>query len=155
MLTPPTREPWQTSPVHADGARPTSRAEVNELVAIALRPLLGQVDRTDEGDVVLTHLDGYIWVRASAHMLLIRLCCTLDHHQGDLDEAARIALRLNDTVHGAKFKVFDDESFLVMIDMIATPFVPEHLRDHVQHLFALIANWEDEVLPEARRQETP
>ncbi|QBF46252.1 hypothetical protein [Janibacter limosus] len=43
-----------------------------------------------------------------------------------------------------------------MIDMLATPFVPEHLREHVHLLFQLIADWDDEILPEARdRQETP
>lgn len=74
----------------------------------------------------------------------------------DLDGAARIALRLNDTEHGVKFKVLEDKGLLLMIDLLATPFVPEHLREHVHHLFQIVANWEDEVLPEARdRQETP
>ncbi len=59
-------------------------------------------------------------------------------------------------MHGVKFKVLDDTDFLLMIDMLAIPFVPEHLREHIHHLFQLIADWDDEVLPEARdRQETP
>ena len=154
-LTPQPVEPWQCSSVHADGARPTCKAEINDLVRIALRPMLGDVGRTDEGDACIDYLDTFVWVRSSARLPLIRICCTLAHQTPDLDEAARIALRLNDTVHGVKFKVLD-EDFLLMIDMLAIPFVPEHLREHIHHLFQLIADWEDEVLPEARdRQETP
>lgn len=155
-LTPSPVEPWQASPVHADCARPTCKAEIDDLVRIALRPLFGEIGRTGDGDVCIEHLDKFVWVRSSARMPLIRICCTLEHHTPDLDEAARIALRLNDTEHGVKFKVLDDKGFLLMIDMLATPFVPEHLREHVHHLFQIVANWEDEVLPEARdRQETP
>lgn len=155
-LTPRSVEPWQASPVHAHGARPTGKAEINDLVRAALRPMLGEVGRTVEGDACIEYLDTFVWVRSSARMPLIRICCTLEHQTPDPDEAARIALRLNDTVHGVKFKVLDDTDFLLMIDMLATPFVPEHLREHIHHLFQLIADWEDEVLPEARdRQETP
>ncbi|WP_114202008.1 T3SS (YopN, CesT) and YbjN peptide-binding chaperone 1 [Janibacter anophelis] len=155
-LTPRALEPWQASPRHADGARPTCRAQVNELVGIALRPMLAEIDRTEDGDVIIEYLDSFVWVRVSARMPLLRICCTLPHGTADLDEAARIALRLNDSIHGVKFKVLDDEDFLLMIDMSATPFVPEHLRDHVHHLFTLIADWDDAILPEARdRQEAP
>ncbi|KRE38252.1 hypothetical protein ASG73_04640 [Janibacter sp. Soil728] len=155
-LTPPSVEPWQASPVHADGARPTSRAEVNELVDIALRPMLAEIDGTDDGDVYVEYLDTFVWVRSSCSVPRIRICCALDHHAADCDDATRIADRLNGSVHGVKFTVLDDESLLAMIDMLATPFVPEHLREHVHLLFQLIADWDDEILPEARdRQETP
>ena len=84
------------------------------------------------------------------------MCCTLPHHEHDLDEATRIAQRLNECMHALKFVVLDDEDFLVMVDMLASPFVPEHLREHLEHLFSIIAGWEDEFLPEARdRQEAP
>lgn len=155
-LTPPSVEPWQASPVHADGARPTCKADVNELVRLALRPMFGEIGRTVEGDACIEYLDIFVWFRSSAGMPLIRICCTLEHQTPDLDEAAQIALRLNDTEHGVKFKVLDDKGFLLMIDMLATPFVPEHLREHVHHLFQIVADWEDKILPEARdRQETP
>lgn len=156
VLTPPTREPWETSPLLADGARPTSRAEVNALVAIALRPLVGEVDTTDDGDAIVHFSGTSILVRPSRRAPRIRMCCTLPHHERDLDEATRIAQRLNGCMHALKFVVLDDEDFLVMADMLASPFVPEHLREHLEHLFRIIDGWDDEFLPEARdRQETP
>ena len=155
VLTPPTREPWETSPLLADGARPTSRAEVNALVAIALRPLVGEVDTTDDGDAIVHFSGTSILVRPSRRAPRIRMCCTLPHHERDLDEATRIAQRLNGCMHALKFVVLDDEDFLVMVDMLASPFVPEHVLEHVEHLFRIIDGWEDEFLPEARnRQET-
>jgi hypothetical protein len=155
-LTPLPVEPWQCSSVHADGARPTSRTEVNELVDIALRPMLAEIDRTDDGDVYVEYLDTFVWVRSSCSVPRIRICCALDLQAADRDDAARIVGRLNGSVHGVKFTVLDDESLLAMIDMLATPFVAEHVREHVHLLFQLIADWEDEILPDARdHQETP
>lgn len=145
-LTPAAKEPWQLNPAFADGARPTSREELDELVGIALANV-DSTHRFDDFYVIDCH-NSEVWVQSSGKAPVVRICCTPKYEAPDVAAAALLAQHLNESYYGVKFTVLNLEYMLLMIEMPVSPFVPEHLRMHVARLCQILTDW-DEILPQA------
>lgn len=146
-LTPQAVRPWCVKPSSAAGARPACAAETDELVELALRDMVAEIERDEDGDICVEYLDTFVCVIVCRPEPIITICCPLGTGTTDPEH---VVAALNDSTPMVKFQQIGCDGVLASIDMLVTPFVPEHLRRHVRHLFQVITDWDDVILPDIR-----
>lgn len=106
-----------------------------------------EFDRDEDGDICVEYLDTFVCVIVCRPEPIITICCPLGTGTTD---PGHIVAALNDSTQMVKFRQISCDGVLASIDMLVTPFVPEHLRTQVRHLFQVVTDWDDVILPGIR-----
>jgi hypothetical protein len=118
----------------------SGRSHLDQLVDQALLPLLGPVNRDDDGDIRVESGTAAVFVRTTPHAPMIIIWAEVVVDVTDLERARFEVELLNRERAFAKFVVVDDR-ILAQVHLSATPFVPEHLRQ----MLAMMCELTDEV----------
>jgi len=124
---------------------PVGREHLDQLVDQALVPFLGQVpNRDDDGDIPVVSGTAVVFVRTLPHAPLIRIWAVVTVEVSDPDRAKFEVEVLNRDRSFAKFVLVDDR-IVVQVHLLASPFVPEHLRATLAMMCELVDEVDDDL----------
>ncbi|WP_305094473.1 hypothetical protein [Prescottella sp. R16] len=124
--------------------RPRDTDHLRQLVAHTLTDVYEQMPELDsDGDIVLRFGSALALVIANDSAPEIQLWAPLVRDISGRTRAAELVGDLNRRWQHLRFALYEDR-LRVMIDMLADPFVPQHLADMVEHLGDFLGNVDEE-----------
>ncbi|CAM2809332.1 YbjN domain-containing protein [Prescottella defluvii] len=124
--------------------RPRDTAHLREAIAHTLTDIYGQAPELDaDGDVVLRFGSALALVIANESTPEVQLWAPLVRDISGRTRASELITDLNRRWPYLRFALFEDR-LRVMIDMLADPFVPQHLADMVEHLSDFLGGVDEE-----------
>lgn len=124
--------------------RPRDTAHLREVIAHTLTDIYGQAPELDaDGDVVLRFGSALALVIANESTPEVQLWAPLVRDISGRTRASELITDLNRRWPYLRFALFEDR-LRVMIDMLADPFVPQHLADMVEHLSDFLGGVDEE-----------
>ncbi len=114
--------------------RPRDTDHLREVIARTVADILGhEPERDQDGDIVLRFGAALALVIANEAAPEIQLWAPLVRDISGRTRAAELVTDLNRRWPYLRFALYEDR-LRVMIDMLADPFVPQHLADMIEHL---------------------
>lgn len=114
--------------------RPRDTEHLREVIAQTVTDILGHApERDQDGDIVLRFGSALALVIANEAAPEIQLWAPLVRDISGRTRAAELVTDLNRRWPYLRFALYEDR-LRVMIDMLADPFVPQHLADMIEHL---------------------
>ncbi|NKS42458.1 hypothetical protein A6410_18305 [Prescottella equi] len=114
--------------------RPRDTDHLREVIARTVADILGHdPERDQDGDIVLRFGAALALVIANEAAPEIQLWAPLVRDISGRTRAAELVTDLNRRWPYLRFALYEDR-LRVMIDMLADPFVPQHLADMIEHL---------------------
>ncbi|MDH6675863.1 hypothetical protein M2284_000051 [Rhodococcus sp. LBL1] len=114
--------------------RPRDTDHLREVIALTLADIYGQMpERDSDGDIVLRFGSALALVIANESTPEVQLWAPLVRDISGRTRASELITDLNRRWPYLRFGLYEDR-LRVMIDMLADPFVPQHLADMVEHL---------------------
>ncbi len=114
--------------------RPRDTEHLREVIAMTLADMYGQIpERDSDGDIVLRFGSALALVIANESTPEVQLWAPLVRDISGRTRASELITDLNRRWPYLRFGLYEDR-LRVMIDMLADPFVPQHLADMVEHL---------------------
>ncbi|RVW08142.1 hypothetical protein EGT67_17140 [Prescottella agglutinans] len=114
--------------------RPRDTDHLREVIALTLTDMYGQIpERDSDGDIVLRFGSALALVIANESTPEVQLWAPLVRDISGRTRASELITDLNRRWPYLRFGLYEDR-LRVMIDMLADPFVPQHLADMVEHL---------------------
>ena len=135
----PRSEPPAPDPETEEPVQPVNRAHLDRLVDAALARMIGHTPARDsDGDVPFPSGTAVVFVRTSPASPVIRVFAEMVVAIRDLDAAVREIEVLNREISGVKFSLHDDR-IVASVDLLALPFVGDHLRALVARMIEVVA----------------
>lgn len=124
--------------------RPRDTTHLREVIAQTLTDIYGQLPEMDaDGDIVLRFGSALALVIANEAAPEVQLWAPLVRDISGRTRASELIGDLNRRWPYLRFALFEDR-LRVMIDMLADPFVPQHLADMVEHLGDFLGGVDEE-----------
>ncbi|WP_430331716.1 T3SS (YopN, CesT) and YbjN peptide-binding chaperone 1 [Rhodococcus sp. ACT016] len=124
--------------------RPRDTEHLREVIASTLADMSGQVpERDSDGDIVLRFGSALALVIANESTPEVQLWAPLVRDISGRTRASELISDLNRRWPYLRFALYEDR-LRVMIDMLADPFVPQHLVDMVEHLGDFLSGVDEE-----------
>lgn len=124
--------------------RPRDTEHLREVIAQTVTDILGHApERDQDGDIVLRFGAALALVIANEAAPEIQLWAPLVRDISGRTRAAELVTDLNRRWPYLRFALYEDR-LRVMIDMLADPFVPQHLADMVEHLGDFLTGVDEE-----------
>jgi len=124
--------------------RPRDTEHLREVIAMTLADMYGQIpERDSDGDIVLRFGSALALVIANESTPEVQLWAPLVRDISGRTRASELITDLNRRWPYLRFALYEDR-LRVMIDMLADPFVPQHLADMVEHLGDFLSGVDEE-----------
>ncbi|WP_242676644.1 hypothetical protein [Rhodococcus sp. ABRD24] len=124
--------------------QPRDTPHLRELIALTLTDLHGRAPEVDaDGDIILRFGSALALVIANESTPEVQLWAPLVRDISGRTRASELITDLNRRWPYLRFALFEDR-LRVMIDMLADPFVPQHLIEMVEHLSDFLSGVDEE-----------
>lgn len=124
--------------------RPADTDHLREAIALTLTDIYGGVpERDSDGDFVLRFGSALALVIANDAAPEVQLWAPLVRDISGRTRASELVTDLNRRWPYLRFGLFEDR-LRVMVDMLADPFVPQHLADMIEHLGDFLSGVDEE-----------
>ncbi|MDC5696553.1 YbjN domain-containing protein [Intrasporangium calvum] len=135
----PRPEPAAPGPETEGPVQPVNRAHLDHLVDAALARMIGHTPARDsDGDIPFPSGTAVVFVSTSPASPVVRVFAEMVVEIRDLDAAVREIEVLNREIFGVKFSLHDDR-IVASVDLLAMPFVGDHLRALVARMIEVVA----------------